>query len=257
MSASRTGLWLALCWLLMAGAHGQTMVINSFRHATEAGGGGLLTDLVAHWKMNEASGIRADSHGANDLTDNNTVGSGAGKIDGAADFEDGNSEYLSIADNPTIRLGADSAFTVAAWVFMETSLNNAILTKEDGAGGYEFRLWHRNTTSTFRFDVSNGTTATEVSLSGGASDGTWYLILAWHDPANDKICIQVNGGTVDEVSWTGGTLGGSGNLIIGAQNGVWFWDGLIDSVSIWKRVLTSTERTDLYNGGAGLDYESF
>jgi hypothetical protein len=31
-------------------------------------------------------------------------------------------------------------------------------------------------------------------------------------------------------------------------------DGRLDSVSIWKRMLTAAERTQLYNSGNGLDY---
>ena len=33
-----------------------------------------------------------------------------------------------------------------------------------------------------------------------------------------------------------------------------YFDGLIDEVGLWRRVLTAQERTDLWNGGAGLTY---
>lgn len=36
-------------------------------------GSTLLTDMIASWELDEASGTRVDSFGANDLTDNNTV----------------------------------------------------------------------------------------------------------------------------------------------------------------------------------------
>ncbi len=51
------------------------------------------------WHMGESSGGANDSTAnGNNLTDNNTVGSGAGKIGGARDFELSNSEYFSITD---------------------------------------------------------------------------------------------------------------------------------------------------------------
>ncbi len=47
------------------------------RHYSDLGragpGSALLTNLEAWWELDEASGIRVDSHGSNDLTDNNTV----------------------------------------------------------------------------------------------------------------------------------------------------------------------------------------
>ncbi|MDA2917638.1 hypothetical protein MYX64_12505, partial [Nitrospinae bacterium AH_259_B05_G02_I21] len=84
---------------------------------------GLLTDLKAHWKLNEASGTRSDSHGSNDLTDNNTVGQAAGKIGNAADFIRVNSEYLSIADNADVSAG-DVDITWALWVWLDDNTNS-------------------------------------------------------------------------------------------------------------------------------------
>lgn len=40
----------------------------------------LLTSLIAHWKLDEASGTRNDSHGTNHLTDNNTVTTATAKL---------------------------------------------------------------------------------------------------------------------------------------------------------------------------------
>ena len=76
------------------------------RDAFYAGGGWLMaltTDLYrAYREMNEASGTRNDSHGANHLTDNNTVGSAPGIVGTAADFEAGSLEYLSIVPMPVV-----------------------------------------------------------------------------------------------------------------------------------------------------------
>jgi hypothetical protein len=45
-----------------------------------------LTNLISWWSLDEASGSRADKHGANTLTDNNTVLSAAGKKSNAGNF---------------------------------------------------------------------------------------------------------------------------------------------------------------------------
>ena len=44
------------------------------------------TGLVSYWALDETSGTRYDSHGSNDLTDNNTVGYTTGVQGNAADF---------------------------------------------------------------------------------------------------------------------------------------------------------------------------
>jgi len=40
---------------------------------TDVKNSSLATNLVSYWELEEASGTRVDSHGSNDLTDNNTV----------------------------------------------------------------------------------------------------------------------------------------------------------------------------------------
>src|SRR6056300_583443 len=82
-------------------------------------------DLVSFWKLDEASGTRVDAFGSNDLTDNNTVGqatslTGVPYTEGA-DFERGNTEYLSITDASQSGLSPlSSDFSVSVWVKFES-----------------------------------------------------------------------------------------------------------------------------------------
>ena len=41
---------------------------------------------------------------------------------------------------------------------------------------------------------------------------------------------------------------------MGSEQASRYWDGLIDEVGFWKRILTAQEKTNLYNAGAGLAY---
>lgn len=78
------------------------------------------------------------------------------------------------------------------------------------------------------------------------------------DAAGDTANIQVNNGTPDSAATSGTAPNTSAaEFRIGAREYAGFegyFDGLIDQVGIWKRVLTAQERTDLYNAGAGLSY---
>jgi hypothetical protein len=216
------------------------------------------TSMAAHWKLNEASGSRADSFGANTLTDNNTVVAGTGKIGDGSDIEASSSEFLSIADNAELSLAGDTDFTIACWIKPETIATSAILSKRTGttSTATEYSLFLIVTTGVIRFDVGNGVSGTSLSSVEAASVGNWRFIVAWHDTTANKLFLQIDNGTPNEVAHTLGTQNTTSELHIGKtpNSSSNFFDGVVDSVSIWKRTLTSGERTALYNSGNGLDY---
>jgi hypothetical protein len=230
---------------------------------TGGGGSPLLTDIVAYWKQDEASGNALDSHASNDLTDvNGVVGGVTGKVATARDFESSSAQYFTIASNADLELGADTAFTWAGWVRIEQDFQSG--TDILGKGGqiaaedlaYSLRI---NGTFRFEFVVGNGTTSASVADTSvfPTPVDTWFFIVAWHDPSVDKIFIQINDdATPDEAAWSGGTQSESGAFELGRSRGVFgsSWDGYLDEWGFWKRVLTSDERTTLYNSGNGTTY---
>ena len=213
----------------------------------------LLTGLEAYWKLDEASGQRNDSHGANHLTDNNTVGSAVGKLGNAADFIPANSEYLSIADNASLSAG-DIDFTIACWVFVDAAVERGFVCK-DAIGSREFNLV-TEANSKVNFYVSpDGTALVAVTEALAISTGAWHYLVAWHDSVANTINLQTDDGAVVSTAHATGVNNGTAAFHIGSlRPTLYFMDGLIDSVGFWKRVLTAGERTSLYNGGAGLEY---
>ncbi len=250
----------ALCGLVSFAA-GRPPVATFIRGPLGPAPSSLLTDLVAYWQLDEASGNRSDSHSnAITLGDTNTVSSTTGIISAlAADFENGNNEYLDAADSATLSLGSDTSFTLSAWVKLESVVGStrAVIGKRNGTLAEDTELLVGATTSeTILFRVGNDTTYVELTDTNVMATGTWYFVVCWHDGPNDTVNIQFNNGTVTSTAWTGGTFDGSGNFQIGtiAASTTADWDGLIEGVGYWKRVLTADERTELYNAGAGLDY---
>jgi hypothetical protein len=219
----------------------------------------LADNLTAYWSCDEASGNLLDSHGGNDLTDNNTVGSGTGKVSGGRDFEADSSEYFSIADNADLSTG-DIDFTLQAWVQLESKGSvRVIVGKWPAVGNFEYLLYYDSGADRFTAVVSsNGSNVISVVANnlGSPSTGTWYLIHFWHDSVNNLIGISANAGAADTTAHSGGVRDGNGPLNVGRNDDgdTHFWDGLIDEIGFWKRVLTSDERTELYNGGSGRDY---
>jgi hypothetical protein len=75
----------------------------------------LATGLVSYWELEEVSGTRVDSHGSNDLTDNNTVGSGTGIQGNCANLEKSNTEDLSISDASQSGLNITQDLSFSGW----------------------------------------------------------------------------------------------------------------------------------------------
>lgn len=218
----------------------------------------LNNSLIAVWKLEETSGTRNDSKGANHLTDNNTVLSATGKLGTAADFEVATTEYLSIADNTDLSAG-DIDFAFALWVQLESKTANMnILSKSGGAGAREYSIAYILSVDRFRFTVSaDGTASVNVDANnfGIPATATWYFIVAWHDAAANTINIKINDGTVNSTAHTTGVFNSTALFALGASSvPSSYFDGLIDAVYFWKRVLTADEITALYNSGNGKDY---
>lgn len=231
------------------------------------GGGAstLLNGLISYWKLDEASGSRADSVGGNTLTDNNTVTQNPGKVSTAAQFTAANSESLSIADNASFdAIGA--AMSLSLWVYPDSFLaNNAILTK-----------WTYATDGEWSCDTGGGGgTTARMLIAGSATDpvtnlGTSPIILAvttwahlvWVFDGSQtgnaaRLKLYANG-VLQTLAFTGtipATIrNGTAPLRMGAWSGslTRYWNGRMDDVKLWSRALTAAEVAEDYaNGLAG------
>ena len=223
--------------------------------------GGLLTSLSSHWKLDETSGNRFDAHGTVDLLDLNTVSSTVNaKLGRTADFIAANSEGLFASDQAALQVG-DIDATWSAWVMLDiTGADRVIFAKVNNSGTLEYMLRFQSSSGKFQWFVrSVGGTQTSVTSTAALATGTWYHLIAEHNAATDQISISVNG-TLDTASHAGGV----GTTTLGAfalgregDRALDYWDGRIDEVSFWKRLLTAAEKLLLYNDGLGLHYERF
>lgn len=230
---------------------------------------------VAHWTCDETSGTRLDSTtNNNDLTDNNTVGSAAGLLSNACDFESTSNEYLSITDAAQANLDLSANYTMSAWVNFESlPSSNAytIISKMAGASanrsyyfGYD-NNWHNGPTRWVAFSRQNSTLGTSGYYSVTPSTATWYHVAVTHDASaasgNGENIIYINGSAVATThsEQDGGGIANTAEPVrIGADDdgGVGrYFDGLIDEISIFPSELTSGDITTLYNSGTPLDYE--
>jgi RHS repeat-associated protein len=239
-------------WLYNNGA-GQTYIDVNPPSANPGTNG-----LISWWTMNEMGETRNDSHGTNHLSDNNTIGAALGKQGGAASFVASTpAEFLSIEDNPNISTG-NIDFTISANVYLTSTASTAVLVNKGDKVNMnirEYTLYFDQSTSKIGFRVGNGTTSAYILSTSTVTSGQWYTVTAWHNAASDSINLQINEGSVSSGSYTGGGSDNTYPLTIGAfSDGTYGFTGLIDEVAFYKRVLTSAERTWLYNNGLGRTY---
>lgn len=212
----------------------------------------ILTSLISYWELDEESGTRYDAHGSNDLTDNNTVGYASGVVGNAALFTAANSEHLSIANNPTLQVG-DIDFTLCAWVWIsDTGTARDIISQREGSIEYYIRT---ETDNRIRFYIRYGDNSNSTSIYTAAiSQSAWHYFVAWHDSVNDTVNIQLDNSAPVTSAHSYGVNSGINSFRIAYPVSNAYWDGLIDQVGFWKRVLATDERTWLYNSGAGRSY---
>ena len=228
---------------------------------------------MAYWKMEEASGTRADATGnGNDLdTPINTPAQVTGIIGKGIGFTASSSQLIKRADTANLSFG-DVDFSIVTWIKVHTitgSNTYPFFISKRETGAYEYNIQFQDfagggTNKAFSFYVygtSDGVTGADVIAAtfGSIPLDTWCMVYCYHDHTANTLGISVNNGTVDTTSYSGGCNDGTSDFSVGALEtslGVYvqYVDGAMDEVGIWRRLLTTDEVTKLYNGGAGLTY---
>ena len=197
---------------------------------------------VAHWRLNETSGVRVDATGNGyDLTDNNGVGYGVGVLGNAADFDGTN--YLSA----TVPATGTNAFSISTWFNLAGFTTGKAPIVGWMTGGFGLMANNSGTLHVVQsmvYDIGD-------AYSEDAVAEEWVHAVVVRD--SDDFLVYINGilcGTLTySVEFTSTDFrfcseGSNNNFNI----------GLVDSTTIFGRTLSSGEVTTLFNGGIPLDY---
>jgi hypothetical protein len=224
---------------------------GDLRLGTTRNSGDLLTGLVNYWPMQEVSGNRSDVVGGVSLADNNTVGSGTGHVQAtAARFVAANSEYFS---NAALSFG-DANYTWALWMNADVVVNNSVLLIKGIADLAEYLLIE-SLIDVNRYQLAWKTRAQlDFTTSGILFRNVWHLIVVAHDATNNQIYISVDGVAPVPVATAGSPATSAQLFTIGNHAATFFYDGFVEQVGRWSRVLTASDITSLWNGGAGRTY---
>lgn len=222
----------------------------------------LIDSLVSYYKMDEASGDRADAHASNTLTDSASgVGVGTAKLGAnASAFVAADSDYF-IASGSTVFDVTTGDFSFAFWINSADPATGArILWKRVTATGQGYYVTINASDQIFvGIADAGGTNYREGNGSTDIADGTYHHVVITWTGSTDATTIHVDGGANEYTSSSSvGTVGDITNaetFQMGRDgSGVAYLTGTIDEVGFWTKVLSSTEISDLYNAGAGFAY---
>lgn len=188
--------------------------------------------------------------GTNNFTANNTPGQGTGKIGFCVTLASASSQSLSVADNSSFN-ALTNAFTVAFWI-NPSYVGNArsVVTKDDFSTQREF-LFDVNSSQMHLYICTNGTTGfltATASNYGNLSVGAWVFVVGTWDSSSGTATININNGTANSVTGAPVMVQRTSPFTLGQGNK---WDGSVDELGVWNRVLTSGEQATLYNSAAG------
>lgn len=219
----------------------------------------VWADAKAFWKLADL----VDATGrANTLTNNNTVTFGAGKIANAATLN-GLSNYLSRAATSGSDLDVSGgSFAFAGWwkptgdALSSGQVPLLVSCTPTGRNNYRLYTDGGNVAMKMYGEFNGEWDNVEASTPNVLALNTWAFVVAWYDWDAQRLYVQVNNGTIYSAdSWLrpGYTADSQFNLAYdtGEDN---YWQGQIDAVGVWKRVLTAAEREYLYNAGTGREF---
>ena len=171
--------------------------------------------------------------------------------------------YLNCGNDIMLNLSNGGNLTASAWVKLDTAGSQmAVISKNSS--------FNQNVLGSYMLTVNNGVPKFVLTNENGIPDwyviadgvdtldiDTWYFLTGIIDNLNSEIRMYINGSLTDTQPW-GGTIDDnpSSNLLIGSHFKAGFaseymsnFDGVIDDIGLWDRVLDQCEIVDLYTSG--------
>lgn len=179
-------------------------------------------------------------------------------LDGSNDYIDcGGDADFSFTDGS----GNDSAFSISAWVKLDTNNKTRVAAK----GNLEWLFGTGSTNKLSLFLWSNDSTSAYFAKeeTSALATGTWHHIVATYDGSNTVggINLYRAGSSITTNSLTPGTYAGMAAQQGSLRIGQWelnssVMNGLVDEVAIFDYELTSSQVSDIYNSGVPGDITS-
>ena len=221
--------------------HALVSILGKKRNASAPGYEGTLTTGLLH-EYHQADGT--DGVGSTNLSPVSSPGVGVGKVNAACISLNGGN-YLNLADGLAADFEPNLEMTISFWI------KPAVLSNYNGIYSKTSAIQMRSYLGVDGSFITNHQGGTRGGSGGQIVAGNWYHVIIYHNPGA-TLARWVN--NVADGSSAPGVGGGTVNsFCLGSLDGVNRYNGLIDQFCLWHRALTTDEKTELYNGGTGID----
>jgi len=225
----------------------------------------LKTDLVSCWEFDETTGsIAYDAHGSNDGTNvGATVNqTSVGNLGKCYTFN-GTTNYVNVGSDSALDNLAQKSLSVWININGGGESNAGRYFDKGGTSGWLFFGGYQTVSFIHGFSSNRvyGITNTGVISTTG-----WYhLVLTYDNSSLTNVpLLYINGVLTGWASGTyespSGTPNDDSSYVITLGNNIATnraFKGLMDQPTIWNRILTSSEITEIYNSGNGLAYHNW
>ena len=209
----------------------------------------LLTGLEEYYKFDETSGQAIDCKGVNNSSSVDATQGIIGKINNCYSFN-GTTNKITFADHANWTINQTTDLSISAWINFT------------GNGSSEWQnIWGFSSGPCFQFKkisdnnyqlgwYANGATMTTSTIT--FTPGTWYLV-SMTKSGSSEFKFYLNQAQQGPFDPSDSDLDPNSVYIGGDDTNEGFY-GKIDELGIWKRVLTQSEISELYNNGTGKTY---
>jgi hypothetical protein len=180
----------------------------------------------------------------------------------------GTSSYIDAGSSSDFQFQASDSFTISAWIYPTVSKadRQMIIGNRNWATnpyqGWDLRTSLQGGINRIEMTLDSGTTYAQYYTTTGVSLNQWHHVIVVYDASlstiGDRFSFYSNGSLVGKAAnyaQIPATTTYATKLTIGAiqdQNGseYAFWNGKIDEVAIWNRVLTSCDAVGIYQASS-------
>ncbi|MBC2709783.1 MAG: LamG domain-containing protein [Desulfosarcina sp.] len=209
-------------------------------------------DTISLWQLEEAGGSTyMDGFGDNDGTGNADPTAATGTVNGAQNF-DGATTGIDVPASSTFNWAETDSFSIELWV---NTVNagapggtQVFMGRYDANQGTGMQWWVGFDTNGYARLYLNDGASSVVSITGATSlsDGNWHHVVAVRNGTTDENILYADGVVQDAAAsqaFSRGFGSGESELNIGWLNRPTFYhfNGLIDEVALYDRVLTPAE----------------
>lgn len=209
-------------------------------------------NLIAWWELDESDGTTArdsslyansgDLEGGMTFSSNSTAG-----VFGQALYFDGTDDAVSIA-TPSDALNAGNIISVSLWLKgdpVQPTTYGRPISKSGGATGWEMQIQNANPNVQLRLDTSDG--SNQLSAAATVLDNAWHN-YTFTISGNSRIIYLDGNEVVNNTFNYGGGFSNTSSITFGkANNSTKYFQGCIDDVRIYSRVLTASEVAEIYS----------